>query len=531
MNKVFQVIQHIAFVIFAWFLSVFLFAPTGTMTRKGGEAMLFIIRGNYGLFLHTMLAGLIASAAVWLGLLVLLTAREGYAMDKVTKKRVIRTSASDELPLEIRLIMLLVFLLPYLFVIYSNRFTPFMRSIMNGNNPEFIWVIGLAALFTSLLFSFFYYGFVRRIRGKLIWKTSIIAKLVNKISALSGDIYRNAGPFAKALIPFAILVVGALLILILLRGIIRPPVVTYRTVLTIIFCYMFLTAGVCVFLNFREHKERQEILQVLQKISSGNTKTQVNAGTFHGDNCRMAEAVNEIGRSVQNAVMTSMKDEKMKADLITNVSHDLKTPLTSIISYVDLLKNENIENENAQNYIAILDEKSQRLKQLTDDLVEVSKISSGNIVLQNEPLNVKELLNQAVGEFYEKFEEKKLEVVNNLPKDPVMIKADSRSIYRVIENLFTNIYKYALEGTRVYLDVQGSPEKTFISIKNISANPLGITAEELTERFIRGDESRSSEGAGLGLSIAKSLTEAMEGSFQIVIDGDLFKVELGMPNA
>ncbi|MBR4768847.1 MAG: HAMP domain-containing histidine kinase, partial [Lachnospiraceae bacterium] len=270
---------------------------------------------------------------------------------------------------------------------------------------------------------------------------------------------------------------------------------------------------------------------VLQRISQGDTKAKVLNTSLHGDNEKMAQAVNEIGQSVQNAVSTSMKDEKMKADLITNVSHDLKTPLTSIISYVDLLKNEDIKNENAQNYIAILDEKSQRLKQLTDDLVEVSKISSGNIVLQNEPLNVKELLNQAVGEFYEKFEEKKLDVINALPDEPVMIKADSRSIYRVIENLFMNIYKYALEGTRVYLEVTKDTERSFISVKNISANPLGITAEELTERFIRGDESRSSEGAGLGLSIAKSLTEAMNGSFRIVIDGDLFKVELGMPNA
>ena len=185
-------------------------------------------------------------------------------------------------------------------------------------------------------------------------------------------------------------------------------------------------------------------------------------------------------------------------------------------------------------YIEVLDTKSQRLKQLTDDLVEASKISSGNIVLQMERINLIELLNQTIGEFSEKFEQKNLTPVIRTKKSSVYVEADSRRIWRVIENLFNNIFKYALAGTRVYIDVEELKfEKGIgqvaLSVKNISANPIKVSSDELTERFIRGDESRTTEGSGLGLSIAKNLTEAMNGKFEIMVDGDLFKVVLTFP--
>ena len=259
----------------------------------------------------------------------------------------------------------------------------------------------------------------------------------------------------------------------------------------------------------------------------------------HGDNLVLAKAVNRIGDSVREAVETSMKDERLKADLITNVSHDLKTPLTSIINYVDLIKRERVDNPKVQEYIEVLDTKSQRLKQLTEDLLEASKISSGNIVLHMERINLVELLNQTLGEFSEKFEQKGLISVVNAPSQAVYVLADSRRSYRVMENLFNNIYKYALEGTRIYIDLgftewksadgSGSQAGVFLSLKNISAMELNVAPEELTERFIRGDESRTTEGSGLGLSIAKNLTEAMNGMFEISIDGDLFKVVLVFP--
>ena len=220
----------------------------------------------------------------------------------------------------------------------------------------------------------------------------------------------------------------------------------------------------------------------------------------------------------------------MKADLITNVSHDIKTPLTSIINYVDLIKREDIQDPKIRGYVQVLDEKSQRLKQLTVDLVEASKISSGNISIDLNRINLVELINQTIGEFYEKFEQKGLRPVFKPIENEVFIMADSRHMWRVIENLLNNVFKYALENTRVYMDLitekNENGEQVIFSIKNISANELNINADELTERFIRGDVSRSTEGSGLGLSIAKNLTAAQNGQFKIVLDGDLFKVIL-----
>jgi len=211
--------------------------------------------------------------------------------------------------------------------------------------------------------------------------------------------------------------------------------------------------------------------------------------------------------------------------LITNVSHDIKTPLTSIINYVDLLKREKIQDEKIAGYIEVLDAKSQRLKQLTDDLVEVSKITSGNISMEMQEFNLIALLQQCYGEFLDKFEENNLEFVQQFPEEAVYIEADTRHLYRVLENLYNNVCKYALKDTRVYIQVETLEDgDVCVSLKNISSQPLGISADELTERFIRGDVSRKTEGSGLGLSIAKNLTNAMGGEFNVVLDGDLFKV-------
>ena len=216
----------------------------------------------------------------------------------------------------------------------------------------------------------------------------------------------------------------------------------------------------------------------------------------------------------------------MKTELITNVSHDIKTPLTSIINYVDLLKTENIKNEKAKEYIEILEGKSQRLKKLIEDLVEVSKASSGNLKLNIEKINLVELIKQTTGEFEDKFKEKNLIIETNMLDNNIYINADNRYMYRVIENIFSNISKYALEGSRVYIDVNKNKDQAKIEIKNISKEKLNISADELMQRFVRGDKSRTTEGSGLGLSISKSLVELQNGKFNIIIDGDLFKVEI-----
>uniref|UniRef100_UPI003FEF249F sensor histidine kinase n=1 Tax=Roseburia sp. TaxID=2049040 RepID=UPI003FEF249F len=216
----------------------------------------------------------------------------------------------------------------------------------------------------------------------------------------------------------------------------------------------------------------------------------------------------------------------------TNVSHDIKTPLTSIINYVNLLRMEDIENERARSYIEIIDEKSQRLKQLTMDLVEASRISSGNIKLDMQKIDIVELVYQTGGEFNEKFETKELTIVTKLPKSAVFIYADGRQLYRAVENLYNNVAKYALEKTRVYVEVMAKDGRAVFSIRNVSERSLAqenSNAGDLTERFTRGDSSRTTEGSGLGLSIAKNLTGLMGGEFKITVDGDLFIATMVFP--
>ena len=237
--------------------------------------------------------------------------------------------------------------------------------------------------------------------------------------------------------------------------------------------------------------------------------------------------LNNISNGLENAVQERMKSERMKAELITNVSHDIKTPLTSIINYVDLLKKEDIANEKANEYINILDNKSQRLKKLTEDLIEASKVSTGNVSLNLEKINIVELIKQAIGEFEDKFQNKNLQIIVNCQENEININADSRYMYRVVENLFSNIYKYALENSRVYIDISiVDNTNVVIEMKNISKDKLNISADELMQRFVRGDRSRNTEGSGLGISIAQNLTELQNGTFELKLDGDLFKVKL-----
>ena len=236
-----------------------------------------------------------------------------------------------------------------------------------------------------------------------------------------------------------------------------------------------------------------------------------------------------ISRGLKAAVTEQVKAERLKTDLITNVSHDLKTPLTSIISYVDLLKRENIESPRVQEYIAVLEQKSARLKNLTEDLVEASKASSGNVSLELIPIHYTEILQQSLGEFEDKLAARSLQVLTTLPQEDILILADGRQLFRVLENLLNNCCKYALQGSRVYVDLQKDEEEATFTMKNISEAPLNVSPEELTERFVRGDVSRSTEGSGLGLSIAKSLTKLMNGKMKIEIDGDLYKVSLSFP--
>ncbi len=303
----------------------------------------------------------------------------------------------------------------------------------------------------------------------------------------------------------------------------------------ILACTMWSGIGLLVLIAFwvwtyykllQYNKKVQKINEALRNIYEGNPNVKLNEEELEGTLKIMAKYINDIAGGFTNAIEQSLKSERLKTELITNVSHDIKTPLTSIINYVDLLKKEDINNAQIEQYIAVLDKKSQRLKKLIEDLVEASKVSSGNVKLNMEVINLKELLNQTIGEFEDKLEKKNLKIEMDLPSENVLIKADNRYLYRVIENVFSNISKYALEGSRVYIKLEKQKEEVYLEFKNISKDKLNISAEELMQRFVRGDKSRYTEGSGLGLSIAESLTELQGGKFKIDIDGDLFKVEI-----
>ena len=294
----------------------------------------------------------------------------------------------------------------------------------------------------------------------------------------------------------------------------------------------FLSVGIVWLVSIRKAVEHYQILQGVEEIADGDLSAKIDVEELHGEDRKLAETINNIGAGLLHAVDDSTKNERMKADLITNVSHDIKTPLTSIINYVNLIQREDVDNERVKNYVKILDEKSQRLKQLTEDLVEASKVSSGNVKLEMHKIDIVELVCQTGGEFNEKFEDKELTIVTKLPRQAVYIWSDGRHLYRVIENLYNNVAKYALQKTRVYVEVQADEERAVFSIKNVSERSLArenSEVEDLTERFIRGDSSRTTEGSGLGLSIAKNLTLLMGGMFDISVDGDLFKATIALP--
>ena len=270
----------------------------------------------------------------------------------------------------------------------------------------------------------------------------------------------------------------------------------------------------------------KRIKQGGEKIAAGDLNYKIDTKYMYGDFKDFANSLNNINEGLSVAINERMKSERFKTELITNVSHDIKTPLTSIINYVDLIKKEEPENENIKEYIDVLDRQSSRLKKLIEDLMEASKASTGNLAVNLSVCEAGVLLSQTVGEFDGRLNSAGLIPVANIPEKPVKIMADGRHLWRVFDNLMNNICKYSQAGTRVYLDISERNGKAQITFKNISKYELNITGEELTERFVRGDKSRNTEGSGLGLSIARSLTELQNGSLEIDIDGDLFKVTL-----
>ena len=286
----------------------------------------------------------------------------------------------------------------------------------------------------------------------------------------------------------------------------------------------------CGILMIKLVVDYKKILQAAQAITEGELDRKVELGTTLPILNEMADTVNSMGTGLEKAVGESIKSERLKTELITNVSHDLKTPLTSIISYIDLLKGENIENATARDYINVLDERSHRLKQLVEDLVEASKAVTGNLKAEIQVLRLDELVGQALGEYQDRIEASGLILVSDKMQE-VYALADGRHMWRIIENLLSNVCKYAMPYTRVYVEVYHQDGYGYCTIKNISKEPLDINPEELTERFVRGDASRTTEGSGLGLAIAQSLILLQQGALELTIDGDLFKATVKIPLA
>lgn len=377
---------------------------------------------------------------------------------------------------------------------------------------------GTISFVIDTMFLIFYLSMVRRLKAEVMWENSLVCWLGKGLEKT----FRERTVTVRVLLLFA----GHMLVCFVLA----VGAFHYNNLYCLLALLMF--SGAEAYGILRKSVEHYQILQGVEEIAEGALGAKIDVDDLHGEDKKLAEAINNIGTGLLHAVDDSTKNERMKADLITNVSHDIKTPLTSIINYVNLLKMEHIENERVNNYVRVLEEKSQRLKQLTEDLVEASRISSGNVKLEMQKIDIVELVYQTGGEFNEKFEDKELTIVTKIPQKAIYILADGRQLYRVIENLYNNVAKYALEKTRVYVDVQAGTEKVLFSIKNVSEKSLATensNVEDLTERFIRGDSSRTTEGSGLGLSIAKNLTVLMGGQFDIGVDGDLFKANIVFP--
>ena len=382
-----------------------------------------------------------------------------------------------------------------------------------------------------LLYGFTVYAFcvmIRRYEGGVLWKNTLLRRICDAAS----DFSNHGSLGASMLLRFLCLVVfnaamGA--------AIMHCLNMRFESgIYMLIFCLLMVAlvvADIAVFIAlFRQGSQREELGNALKTISLGETGYEVPEEDFSGRELVMAKDINNISKGLSKALNEQVRSERLRADLITNVSHDIRTPLTSIINYVDLIKRENIENQKIRDYVDVLDKKSERLRNLTEDLLEASKASSGNVKLEMTKIDLKELAMQAGAEFEDKFAARDLELCLTLPEEPVFILADGRHLWRVLENLYNNAAKYAMEHTRIYADVVKGGEEDIFTIKNVSSEKLNVSPDELTERFVRGDESRHTEGSGLGLSIAKSLTSLMGGRLEIVIDGDLYKANIHLPS-
>ncbi|AFS79729.1 two-component system signal transduction histidine kinase [Gottschalkia acidurici 9a] len=416
---------------------------------------------------------------------------------KSFKDKELHLNSIDRLPNDINL--LLCFTLMMLSIVFIDNLGYSAQKFHELNKVTIPIISFIASLGLILVISL-----IKHFKNNTLIKNTLTYTVCYKLYKFIRDIY-NSGS------------VGVKIVLI---------VIIYPALVAGTFFMFPITIGLAAWLALKRVKQFNEIKEGVEKIKDGDMNHVINV-SGDGEFGKLSANINSITDGLKKSVNNELKSERLKTELITNVSHDIRTPLTSIITYVDLLKREE-DREKSQEYIEILDQKAQRLKTLTDDLFEATKASSGSIPVNFEKIDMISLITQGLGELNDKIEQSELKFKINHPNDKVYVRADGKLLWRVIENLLSNIFKYALKGSRVYVDIEESENTVNLIIKNISAYELNISANELMERFKRGDESRSSQGSGLGLSIAKSLISIQNGQFDIEVDGDLFKATIQM---
>lgn len=417
----------------------------------------------------------------------------------------------DKIPLEILAVANIV-IYPFLWMVILESLYSWLKNgeALISLVAVFLFIaVGVTALTLMSIAA-------RKKAGRLL-KNTIIYWIGEKIAKLVGFIWGNISLFLKCVLAIGLITMVQVLVVGYFSWDAGFPI------MVIIMGAMLELA--LVFFAFYQMKI---LKKGMEKVAEGNLSEKVDTSRLFWEFKKHGEQINKAGEGISAAVEKQMKSERFRTELITNVSHDIKTPLTSIINYVDLIKKEEPQNENIKEYIEVLNRQSNRLKKLIEDLMEASKASTGNLPVQMEDCDVSVLLTQLVGEYEEKLESRNLELVVSSPSEPVMIKADGRYLWRVFDNMMNNIFKYALPGTRVYVNME-KDTLVRITFRNISSRQLNNTSEELMERFVRGDSSRNTEGSGLGLSIAQSLTILMNGKMKLDVDGDLFKVTLTFP--
>ncbi len=419
----------------------------------------------------------------------------------------VRLYRADAVPAELTICIYLCFAV--VFAVWTMSLIPEKNTILSADRN----LVSLTAAAGYLVILSGAASFARRIKSRTLWSNSICHMLLHSWKQVTSSRIRSWHFLMLYLVFFALNFLF---------------LVFFKTVG--VFFVLVLDMLVLLYL-LRDLVGKQSVWEGIHQISTGDLTYKIDTSTLQGETYEMARAINDMGDGLQEAVQAIVKNERLKAELITNVSHDLKTPLTSIVNYVDLLKRENPEGEKVRHYIEVLEQKSQRLKQLTEDLVEASRISSGNVELDIMRLQFSSILEQAYGEFQERFEERNLTAAWELETRPLYIMADGAQLWRVLENLMGNICKYAKEGTEIRIALKVQDGEAKLSLQNTSAQEIEIEADELTGRFVRGDRSRSTEGSGLGLSIAQNLTQLMGGKFKVRTDGTLFETSVSFPLA